>query len=67
MVPFEALVEKNGKTCVYVIRDGKAHQQVIKTGISDSTHIQVLKGLRKGEKVVINPSSSLKDGSVVKL
>lgn len=67
VVPFEALVEKNGKTCVYVIRDGKAHQQVIKTGISDSTHIQVLKGLRKGEKVVINPSSSLKDGSVVKL
>jgi len=67
VVPFEALVEKNGKTCVYVIRDGKARQQVVKTGISDSTHIQVLKGLRKDEKVVINPGSNLKDGSVVKL
>jgi len=67
VVPFEALVEKNGKTSVYVIRNGKAHLQVIKTGISDSTHIQVAKGLKKGEKVVINPDSSLKDGSVVKI
>lgn len=67
VVPFEALVEKNGKTCVYIIRDGKAHLQVIRTGISDSTHIQVVKGVGKGERVVINPSSSLKDGSVVKL
>lgn len=66
VVPFEALVEKNGKTSVYVIRDDKARLQVIKTGISDSTHIQVVKGIKKGEIVVINPSPSLKNGSVVK-
>lgn len=67
VVPFEALVEKNGKTSVWVVRNGKAQLQAIKTGMSGSTHIQVIKGLKKGEKVVINPSSSLKDGSVVKL
>lgn len=66
VVPFEALVEKNGKTSVYVVRDGQARLQVIKTGISDSTHIQVVKGLKQGDKVIINPSSALKDGSVVK-
>lgn len=67
VVPFEALVEKNGKTSVYVVRDGKAHLQVVKTGISDNTHIQVISGLKKGEKVVVNPGSSLKNGSVVKI
>lgn len=66
VVPFEALVEKNGKTSVWVVRDGKARLQNIKTGISDSTHIQVIRGLKKGEKIVVNPSSNLKDGSVVK-
>ncbi|MGE5405621.1 MAG: HlyD family secretion protein, partial [Candidatus Saccharibacteria bacterium] len=33
VIPFEAMIEKKGSTCVYVIRDGRAYLQKIKTGL----------------------------------
>jgi len=65
VVPFEALVEKKGYTWVYVIRNGKAYQQKVETGISDYSNIEVKSGLKKGDRVVLNPPPGLKNGSEV--
>jgi HlyD family secretion protein len=67
VMPFEALVEKQGQTLVYVIRDGKACQQKIETGMSDYSCIEIRSGLKKGDKVVLNPPPGLKNGSEVKI
>ena len=67
VVPFDAIVEKQRHSCVYVIRKDKAELQKVLTGISDNRFIQVKSGLKKGEKVVINPPPKLKDGSEVKV
>lgn len=56
---------------VFVVEDGKAHRQEVKTGISDNTHIQILSGVSAGDQIVIGSyrmlSKDLKDGDKVKV
>lgn len=67
VVPFDAIIEKRGHSCVYLIRGGKVHLQKVQTGISDNSSIQLNSGVKKGDKVVINPPQDLKDGSEVQV
>ncbi len=67
VVSFDAIVEKQGHSCVYVVRGDKVHLQKVLTGISSASAIQVKSGLKKGDKVVLNPTQGLKDGSEVKV
>ncbi len=66
VVPFEAIIEKGGHSCVYLIRDHKAKLQRIETGISDNSSIQIKSGVKKGDQVIVNPPQELKDGSEVR-
>ena len=44
---------------VRVLTGEQAEIRSIRTGISNNVHIQVLDGLREGEKVIIGDSSNL--------
>ncbi|RYZ25407.1 MAG: efflux RND transporter periplasmic adaptor subunit [Chitinophagaceae bacterium] len=54
---------------VFIIKDGKAEQRVVKTGIQDDVHIEILNGLKEGEEVASGPysivSKVLQDGELV--
>lgn len=54
---------------IFVVREGKAYRQEVKTGISDNTHIQVLSGVENGDEIVIGSyrtlSRDLADGDAV--
>jgi HlyD family secretion protein len=55
---------------VYVVAGEKAVQRPVETGISDSTHVEILAGLDEGEQVITGPYRSLKkieDGGRVKI
>jgi HlyD family secretion protein len=55
---------------VFVVKDGKAHQRPVTTGISDETHVAVTSGLADAERVVIGPYRALrdlKDGDAVQI
>ena len=60
-IPVSALGEKqkDGKTTVRVLVGEQAENRSIRTGISNNVQIQVLDGLREGEKVIIGDSSNL--------
>jgi macrolide-specific efflux system membrane fusion protein len=60
-IPVSALGEKqkDGKTTVKVLMGEQAENRSIRTGISNNVQIQVLDGLREGEKVIVGDSSSL--------
>ncbi|MGH8711680.1 MAG: efflux RND transporter periplasmic adaptor subunit [Burkholderiales bacterium] len=62
----EALTERGGKTVAFVIRDGKAHQVSVETGSRIGDMVEVKQGLQFGDKVVLNPSGKLADGSSVR-
>jgi HlyD family secretion protein len=55
---------------VFLIENGKAKPQVIKTGISDFDNIEVLEGLTEGQEIISGPyfvvSKELKEGDPVK-
>jgi HlyD family secretion protein len=54
-----------------LLADGKVKKLVVKTGIQDINYIEVVKGLKEGDEVVIGPysaiSKDLKDGTRVKV
>lgn len=56
---------------VFVIENGVAKMKVVKTGIQDSQHIEIISGLKEGETVISGPysavSKSLKDGTKVEV
>jgi membrane fusion protein, macrolide-specific efflux system len=60
-IPVSALGEKqkNGKAKVRVLAGEQAETRTIRTGISNNVQIQVLDGLKEGEKVIIGDSSNL--------
>jgi HlyD family secretion protein len=70
-VPIQAVVErdiKNGQTgvteeadVIYVVENGKAVQRKVETGISDETRVEILSGVKAGDKVVTGPYRSLRD------
>lgn len=65
IIPAEAIISKDDKKIVYVVKDGVAKERAIKTEIGNEVSDIVISGLKIGEKVVINPNSMLKDGQKV--
>ncbi len=59
------------KEIVFVNENGVAKMRVVKTGIQDSNHIQILDGVKAGEEVITDPyqavSKKLKDGEKIKV
>lgn len=65
-VPAEAIkLDKKGTSYVYVIKDGKAEERKVKVGIQSDTQTEILSGLSKEEKVILNPNESIKNGVLV--
>ncbi len=56
---------------VFTIREGRAFKTVVKTGIQDNQHIEILEGLKTGDEIVTGPynavSRTLNDSMLVKI
>jgi HlyD family secretion protein len=48
------------KKYVFVVVDTTVKQREVRTGISDTTHVAILSGVKEGEKVVTGPVRALK-------
>ncbi len=64
-VPHAAILEEEDSNTVYVLKDGKLEMREIETGTSNDEFIEVKKGLKKDELVVISPLEDLHDGMEV--
>lgn len=65
-VPTESLkTDKTGKSVIYIVEDNKAVEKEITKGIQSDTEVQV-EGVTTGAKVILNPTDTIKDGTVVK-
>lgn len=65
-VPPAAIVQRGGKNVVFIIRDGKAIETPIETGEKIGDLVEVLKGPKSGDKLVLRPGDKLDDGDAVK-
>jgi HlyD family secretion protein len=52
--------DEPAKASVFVVTDGKVHQQAIETDIADDTYIAVTKGVEAGVTIVTGPARVLR-------
>lgn len=66
-IPSEALkVEKGNNNFVYIVEENVAREKKVTIGTQSDTEIQITQGIKNGDKVILNPSTSIKEGSIVK-
>jgi RND family efflux transporter MFP subunit len=62
-----AVVKKNGRDVVYVVRDGTAHETSVRLGSAIGDMLEVIDGVKAGEKVVLTPAPTLRNGASIKV
>lgn len=62
----DAIVQRNGRSVVFMMKDGEAVEAPIETGERIGDLVEVLKGLKAGDKVVLRPGDKLDHGDKVK-
>lgn len=62
LLPYEALFNHNGQQTVAVIENSKIVFVPVQTGIESFTRIEITKGIRAGQEVVIPTNTSLEPG-----
>ncbi len=62
-----AVIERNGRKYVFIVRQGRAMQAEVTTQDTFGNMIQITSGASSGDKAVLNPPSRLSNGSRVKI
>lgn len=65
VVPYEAVVEKDGKRKVYVVENDTAREKIVETGLDIELYTEIKSGLQEGDTVVVSPGELLMDGAKV--
>jgi RND family efflux transporter MFP subunit len=63
-VPASAIVERDSRKVVFVVRDGKASEVAVQTGEAAGDLVPV-NGIKSGERVVLKPPERLRDGAAM--
>ncbi len=66
-VPTSALFRSGDDWAVFVVEDGKAKLRIIELGEQNDRAAQVLSGLAEGDRVILHPSESVRDGVRIRL
>lgn len=65
MVPEEAVIPTEVGFVTYVVEDGVARQRRVEIGLRDKGEVEILKGLRPGERLVVRGGHVIADGMPV--
>ena len=60
--PLGALVRKDGRWAVFLVSDGRAQLTLIEVGALTDREVEVRKGLKAGDRIVVFPSDKVDDG-----
>jgi multidrug efflux pump subunit AcrA (membrane-fusion protein) len=66
MVPAAAVFYRYGTYKVFVVNGDKVQEREIKPGTQESDHIEVLEGVKPGERIAVAREGELFDGATVK-
>ncbi len=65
VVPEDAVAFFGQMERVFVVAEGRAILRLVKTGARHDGRVEILAGLAAGERIVLNPAASLRDGQPV--
>jgi membrane fusion protein (multidrug efflux system) len=66
VVPRTAVLEEGGRQFVFVVEGNQAIRKPIVTGIEQDPLIEVVEGVKDGDKIVVRGQESLRDRSTVR-
>jgi membrane fusion protein (multidrug efflux system) len=66
VVPESAIVPEQGRTFVFVVSDGRAERREVHVGRRRPGEVQIASGLEVGERVVIEGTQNVRDGTPVR-
>jgi RND family efflux transporter MFP subunit len=66
LVPRETLVERGENRVVYLVAGNKIKVQTVKVGAAENGLVEIIKGVRAGDALVMGGQSLLGDGELVK-
>jgi multidrug efflux pump subunit AcrA (membrane-fusion protein) len=66
-VPKDAVLIKKHGNVVYVVKEGKAEERLVKVGVTNGDRVEITEGLKEGETVVTSGQNMLTEGSAVKI
>lgn len=67
VLPVAAVLDLARDPHVYIVEEGKAFRRNLETGIIDGDYIEIIRGLKGDEKVVIQGQYNLEDGARVEV
>jgi RND family efflux transporter MFP subunit len=67
LVPLAAIVREGEETAVFVVVDSKAKRRAVKTGLSDSSRVEIVEGVNAGEIVIVDGQAGLPDDAAVRV
>jgi RND family efflux transporter MFP subunit len=67
LVPKSAIRSFDGKSIVFVLNDDRVERRAVKVGLENGDQVEVVSGVRAGERVVTDGPQTLKDGDKVKI
>jgi HlyD family secretion protein len=65
-VPVEAVLQKENRSVVFMVKEGKIIEREVKVGIGDEEYLEISSGLSPGEEVVIGDLTKFYQGERVK-
>jgi HlyD family secretion protein len=65
LIPRRAVLNRNGKQTVYVVRDGKAVAREVKVGAGNDISVEVVTGLAAGETLIVSDLDKVREGASV--
>ena len=66
-VPSEAVIPEMGRQIIYLYKNGTAVPQEITLGIRTDSHVQVVRGLEKGDTILVSGVMQLRTGMKVNI
>ena len=64
-IPRQAVVDLEGDQTVFVVRESKAHAVPVELGVNKGDLVQVVSGVKPGDRVVVTGQHRLRDGDAV--
>lgn len=67
VIPKDIILSKQRGKTVFIVERGAASERVITTGLESATEVEILKGLKKDERLIISGFETLRNRSKVKV
>ncbi|MBT8333098.1 MAG: efflux RND transporter periplasmic adaptor subunit [Deltaproteobacteria bacterium] len=66
-IPFYSVISRSDQQFVFVEKDGTVEKRYVQTGIMEQWMVEITKGLKAGERIVVEGHRDVEDGRKVKV